>query len=76
MMSRLVLLLTIAALLPVKGQQCWVPGTCDSGLVIEASVTVSKETCLEACQLEPECQWFTYFASSSICTLFSGKKFI
>jgi hypothetical protein len=51
-----------------SSQHCWIEGTCYGGFVTGASVADSKENCLEICQLDPECQWFTFFVSSSICT--------
>ncbi len=75
MLFLIVTILVCSAFTQASGQQCWLEGACDGGLVIGVSVADSKEGCLQFCQLDPECQWFTYFVSSSICTKFSGNHF-
>ena len=72
MLSYFVIALLSTAVSAVNGQQCWVEGSCDGGFVLGASKADSKEACLGACQLDPECQWFSYFFSTSICLRFSG----
>ena len=48
---------------------CWVTGQC-LGNISHIAVQVSTaEQCLESCQQDPECRWFTHFPQDSTCQL-------
>ncbi len=48
--------------------QCFVQGQC-TGVLLEGSTVSTSELCLEACQDNDDCQWFTFDSSSSSCYL-------
>ncbi len=39
--------------------QCWVPGRCQ-GIYLDEASTDNSNSCLDLCQANEECQWFTY----------------
>ena len=48
--------------------KCWVTGQCKED-PFATNTTTSSEECLEACQLESDCEWFTFDTKDSSCNL-------
>ena len=48
--------------------KCWVTGQCKED-PFATNITTSSEECLEACQLESDCEWFTFDTKDSSCNL-------
>ena len=49
--------------------KCWVTGQCKEN-PIDAKNGTTAEGCLEFCQSESDCGWFTYNSADSSCSLF------
>ena len=49
--------------------KCWVVGQCKEESIAEKNGT-SVEECLEFCQSESDCEWFTFNSDDSSCSLF------
>ncbi len=45
------------------------PGLCN-GVLISVSNGVTKDDCLDECQTEDRCLWFTYDSDGALCELF------
>ena len=52
----------------VSELKCWLIGQCMEDSFI-TNTTDSSEDCLEACQSESECEWFTFDTKDSSCNL-------
>ena len=49
--------------------KCWVTGQCKEEQ-FATNTTSSSEECLENCQSESECEWFTFNTKESSCSLY------
>ena len=52
--------------------QCSVPGECITVQHLTAISSLSQNQCLEQCQSDPDCKWFTYFPEGKTCHLFAS----
>ncbi len=60
--------LLLRSILKKLGLQCWIPGQCNGAFVDQISAETSQQ-CLEACQDNQLCQWFTHDSDDSVCIL-------
>ncbi|TRY69011.1 hypothetical protein TCAL_12017 [Tigriopus californicus] len=51
--------------------ECWIPGRCQ-GVLTNIIHSESKENCLETCQTDSECNWFTFDTSDGTCYHFNS----
>jgi hypothetical protein len=68
------LLLMLSILGLTMGQDCFVPGGCVNSSFVAVSHPIDSRGCLEDCQNQDGCNWFTYFNPSHICQIFNDCK--
>ena len=51
-------------------ESCFSSGQCRDSYNLETSRSADEFSCLATCQADPECQWFTFATSLSLCLTF------
>jgi hypothetical protein len=65
------LLLILCILGLTMGQDCFVPGRCVHNSLVAVSHPSDSRGCLEYCQNQDGCNWFTYSNRLNFCELFN-----
>ena len=70
------LILSIFSLQPTfaftRDLQCFVPGECNNGQLLSVQATANEFKCLDICQLNRNCAWFSFNPESGSCLLFAS----
>jgi hypothetical protein len=66
------LILTFLGL--TMAQDCFVPGGCVNSSLVAVSHPRDSQACLEDCQNQDGCNWFTYSEQLNFCELFNDCK--
>ena len=70
MLPLLLLTLFLPELLLAQEPQCDVPGFCQ-GPLVGITIADSKADCIEYCQADSDCQWYSYDPADGACNAFS-----
>jgi hypothetical protein len=54
--------------------QCFIPGECTNSQGLDILPSVDEFQCLESCQENTNCTWFSFFPDSNFCQTFSSCK--
>ena len=52
-----------------KIDSCFQPGECVDSYHLSSDYTTDEYECLETCDSQPDCKWFTFFPQLSYCEL-------
>ena len=52
--------------------QCFIPGECTNSQEINILPSLDEFQCLEICQQDANCTWFSFFPDSNFCQMFSS----
>ena len=57
-------------------EDCWTSGACTESPMIGETSADNPLACENFCKMNPDCAWFTYYASTGICTALTGCKLL
>jgi len=62
--------------LPTSGQDCFNAGECRDSFHLKGDLMTDEFACLEFCQKEIDCGWFTFYLQTNYCELFVNCTYL